>query len=300
MPTYRSPITQLSRLSYPRGCFILNGGALATMVRARVAADGTIMSTSEEIQAPPGAHLHAVAAGGAAAWSSGTTMWVRPPGRQDTIKMFVPELDEPGIRVALLSAGTRLVTASITAIRMYDVESAELNAVADMPNAYTRNGLDRMWGTHDGRLVTSKYASQLIWDTNLQVLTSPDSFGLTGHYVCHVNAVDHDSTYFAACTMPRNIAVIDTRQNVLHANLPIPEGDNGEHIASDIDFHPDHGNLFVAVQPGGAIIGCDTSSGTTEILATDRRRWTHCFFSGPDVFVTIDDVLQCTIWQVTL
>jgi hypothetical protein len=299
IPAYRERITRVVRPPFPAGRFILNG-ALAATVHAQLASDGSVQWTSQEILVPPDGYLRAVAAGSSAAWSSGTTMWIRGAGGQEATSMPVPELAEPGTCVALLSAGALLATASRTAIRMYDVESARLAAVADMPNAYTGYGLDRMWGTRDGRLVTSKYASQLVWDQDLHVLTSLDRFRLTGHYICHANAVDRDGVYFAACAMGSNIAVVDTRHNALHANLPIPEGDGGRHIASDIDFHPDHSNILVAVQPDGAIVGCDVSAGAAEVLATDRRHWVHGFFAAPDVFVAVDTALDCAIWRVNL
>lgn len=299
MPNYQGAIEHVAKLPYPEGSFILNEGALVTKVWAYLDSNGAIVWQSSEIAAEPGARLRAAGTGTAAAWSTGTTVWVRANGEEHATEISVPELRERDTRLALLARGRKLAVASTKVIKVLNAASGDPIAVAETPNAFTGSGLDRMWSTRDGLLVTSKYASQVVWDEDLHVVTSLDQLGMTGHYVAHANAFDATGRYFAACAMPRNVAVVDIRRNGVRANFPLLEGEGGVRIANDLVFHPDFGNVLIAVQAGGAIVGCNALSMTVGVLATEEREWVSCFFANPDLLVTVDSELQCAAWKVT-
>jgi hypothetical protein len=156
-----------------------------------------------------------------------------------------------------------------------------------------------MWSTLDGLLVTAKYASQAVWDEDLHVVASLDQVGMTGHYVSYANAVDPAGRYFAACAMGHHVAVVDIGRNGVRANFPLPGGEGGKRMADDLVFHPDFGNVLIAVQRGGAIISCNALSKRVSVLATEKQTWASCFFAGPDLLVTVDSELQCVAWKVT-
>jgi TIR domain len=296
MPNYKGKIGRMARLPTGDGWFIVNDGDLITRVWGRLEPKGTITWQSQEITAEPGTRLRTVGSGTAAAWSTGTTVWVRVNGEEHATEVSVPELDQR--HLALLAGGRKLAVASTTEIKVLDVASGEPTARTEMPEAYTRYGLDRMWSTQDSRLVTAKYASQVVWDEDLHVVTSLDQLGITAHYVSHANAVDSTGRYFAACAMPHNVVVVDIRRNGVRANFPLMEGEGGLRMANDLVFHPDFSNILVAVQGTGAILGCNALSMRVGVLAAEEQAWTSCFFANPDLFVALDDK-QCVAWKVT-
>jgi hypothetical protein len=238
--------------------------------------------------------------GSALAWLSGDHFWVRPSREQDPVPVPMAKVlkrqRQKITHLAFVGSGSRLAVATNTKIVVIDVPSGELVASVPVPNAFTHYGVDSMWSTEDGRLVTSKYASQVMWDQNLSVIASLDDFGMVGHYVSHANAVDSSGTFFAAAAMPSTLAVIDTRRKLMLPNLTLPAGE-GVLFAGDIAFHPDYGNVLVCMHRSGALVGCNMTSRTVTILSNESRRWEIGLFVNTEIFAAIDDQLKCTLWR---
>jgi hypothetical protein len=253
--------------------------------------------------------------GAAYVWLSNGKIWFKTDLEQNPSQLDIPGNDT-ATHVAILETPTRLAVATKKSLFLFDYAKPELMARVATPNDFA--SFDSVWFANDGRLITAKYASQVIWDnSSLRKLLDLDDLGVTASYVVNANGFDSTGRYFAACAMSDQLVVVDTVDNKLITNVELPGKTRGwyrylksplkeakqdyryDYRGLDLAYHPEYTNILVAVNGGGEIILWNGVFDSVEVLVSEGGRlWTTCFFPHRDIFAAVDSELRCACWRV--